>query len=204
MPFNNASDPEMIAKSAVVAKEFTPEKYAYLLSLLPHPDAFSERHSRFEANYPAALTGDPEKIKEFQADRKAVDSDLTLLVGLAKVLAAKDPSVSESLGLGRLAERTAAAPVALSEPHGFRVAYDPKGHLIASVARVPGAKAYEVWVCDGDTSIESNWRLAASSFTCKSIVVTGVNRAKSNVLKIRGVSGTGPGPWSKWVSLEAD
>lgn len=47
MPFNNVSDPELVAKSAVVAEAFTPEKYAYLLSLLPTPEGFTELHTTF-------------------------------------------------------------------------------------------------------------------------------------------------------------
>ena len=201
MPLNNASAPETIARSAMVAEAYTLEKWEYLLTLLPNPAGFVERHRRLEANYPAALKGDPEKVKEFEEDRKAINSDLSLLLGLAKVVAAKDPTIPETLGLRRLTEK-AAAPVTQAVPHGFKVVFDPKGHIIASVARVPGAKGYEVWVCDSDTSIDANWRLAASSFTCKRIVLTGVNPKNFNVLKSRAMSGNGAGPWSKWVSLD--
>ena len=46
MPYNHVSDHEFIAKSSAVAGAFTPEKYAYLLSLLPTPERYAELHWR--------------------------------------------------------------------------------------------------------------------------------------------------------------
>ena len=202
MPYNHVSDPEFIAKSSVVVEAFTQEKYAYLLSLVPTPERYAALHSRLEANYPAALKGDPEKAKEFEADRKAANSDLSLILGLAKVVAVKDATVPESLGLGRVTEKTASVTVALTDPQGFKVVFDPKGQLFASVTKVPGAKGYQIWACDGDPSIEGNWKLVASSTNCKGIAIKGLNRGKFNLLKIRAMRGKDAGSWSNWVSLE--
>ncbi|HBA87127.1 MAG TPA: hypothetical protein DCZ75_03805 [Geobacter sp.] len=202
MPFNNANDPEMIAKSAAVAEAFTPQRYAYLLSLLPTPEGFTELHNRFEAGYPGVLKGDAEKVEAFEADRQAVIADLSLILGLAKVVAVKDPTVPESLGLSRFMEKTAAVQTPLTACRDFKIFFDPKGQLFASVSRLPGAKGYQLWGCDGDPSVEANWRLVTSSTSCKAILITGLNRSKFNVLRIRAMRGREAGPWSNWISLE--
>ena len=204
MSLDDVSHPEFIAKSSAMAGAFTPERYAHLLSLLPTPERFTELNSRLEANYPAVLKGDPEKVKEFEADRKAVNCDFSVIVGLARVVAIKDATVPESLGLGHVTEKTTGATAPLSTPHGFKVIFDPKGRLFASVTKVPGAKGYQVWACDGDPSIEANWKLIASSTSCKGIAIIGLNRAKFNVLKIRAMRGKSASPWSNWVSLDSN
>jgi len=71
MSHDNVNDPELIAKSAAMTEVFTPEIYARLVSLLPTPEGYAELHNRYEAGYPASLKGDPEKVKAFEADRKA-------------------------------------------------------------------------------------------------------------------------------------
>lgn len=200
MPFNDVSDPEMIAKSSALSEVFTPEKYAYLLSLLPTPEGYAELHNRMEANYPAVLKGDPETVKAFEADRKAVNCDSSMILGLAKVVAVKDPTVPESFGLARVTERTH-API-LTNPQGFKLIFDKQGEPKASVTKVPGAKGFQVWACDSDPSIEANWRLVAASSNCRGIEIKGLNRGKFNVLKIRAMRGNVAGPWSNWVSLD--
>lgn len=202
MPFNNVSDPELIAKSAAMVEAFTPEKYAYLLSLLPTPAGFTELHNRLEANYPAALKGDSEKAKAFEADRKALYCDLSLIHVLAKAVAVKDATVPESLGLGHITEKAAHVTPSLTTPHDFKVVFDRAGQPYASVNKVPGAKGYQVWACDDDPSSEANWKLLTSSTGCKGIPITGLNRGKFNLLKIRAMRGTVAGPWSNWVSLD--
>ena len=114
MPFKNASDPEIIAKSAAVAEVFTPEKYAYLLSLIPTSAGFAELSNRLGENYPAVLKGDPDKTKEFEADRKALDRDLAVILGVGRAVTVHDPDVLESLGLGHVSERSGTGPSPLS------------------------------------------------------------------------------------------
>lgn len=201
MPYNEMGHPEVIAISAAVNGAFTPELYTYLLSLLPNPEAFAALTSRMEANYAGFLKGDPEKVKAFEADRKALDCELTQIRVLAKAAAIKDPKVPETLGLGPVTEKTAATGP-LGIPEGFKVVFDPTGHITALMKKVNGAKGYQVWGCDTEPSIEANWKLVASSPNCKGIVITGLNRGKFNVLKARAMRGNGAGPWSNWVSLD--
>ena len=199
MPINDLSDAEIIAESAAVAEAFTPEMYAYLLSLLPTPQAFAELNSRLTANYPAALKGDPEKVKAFEADRNAMNCDLSLIRGLAKVVAVKDATVPESLGLGK---KKAAAIAPLTKPQGFKVVYDRQGQLFASVIKVPGAKGYQIWLCDADPSNQANWKLFTSATRCRRMPITGLNRRNLTMLKIRAMRGHVSGPWSNVISLD--
>lgn len=202
MPFENENDPEVIAKSATVSGAYTQHFYEHLVSLIPTPEGVTGRHNRLAAAYPDALQGDPEKIKAFEEDCKAVKTDLSLLFGLSKVVAVKDPTVQETLGFGRATAKTATVQAPLGHPKDFKVYYDRKGQPFGSVTKVPGAKGYQVWVCDGDPSIEANWRLHAASSSCKGILLLGLNRAKFNLLRIRPIRGREVGPWSNWISLD--
>lgn len=203
MPIHNDSDPERIAKSAAMAQAFTPEIYARILSLLPTPASYSELHHRFQGNYPSAVRGDdPELLKSFDADRKEINTKIALIQGFAKVATFVDPTIPESLGVAPSPERTASTPVPLVRPRDFKVVYDPEGRLIASVTRVVGAKGYQIWACDGDPSVDADWRMVASDSNCKGIVVSRVNRAKYTVLRARAMRGHDAGPWSNLVSLK--
>ncbi|MBJ6726353.1 hypothetical protein [Geomesophilobacter sediminis] len=202
MPFLKVSNPEMITKSALVAEGFTTELYAYLVSLIPTPQSYAEEHSRFEASYSASLKGDPEKMKDCEADRNAVNQSLSILIGIAKAAAIKDPNVPKALGLANLMEKPAAPAASVSlEPSGFRTAFNRKGELIGTVSKVPGAKWYEIWSCDDDPNLETNWKLVASTSNCRGIRITGLNRSKTNWLKIRAMLKNVAGPWSHCLSL---
>jgi len=203
MSFNNASPHEIVAQSPTVSKKFTQERYEHLVSLLPTPERFTAAVNSLEANYPGTLKGDSDKANEFEADRKTVCSFLYLLQGVAKVVSMKDPAVLESLGLGPVPEKGTHASVVLATPHGFKVIFDQKGQPFASVAKVQGAKGYQVWACDGEPSNEANWRMVAFSIVCKGIPIVGLDRTKYNQLRIRAIRGTGPlGPWSNYVNIE--
>jgi hypothetical protein len=201
MPFNNISDQEMIAKSATVLQTFTPEIYALLVSLVPTPESYAERHNRYEASYSAALKGAPEKVKECEEDRNALNQDMTILLGVAKVAAIKDPTVPEKLGVANIVEKTAAPTATLTAPNDFKVVYDPQGQILASVSKVAAAKGYQVWACDADPNVDENWRLVTSATNCRHIVIPGLNRTKNNWLKIRAMRGNIAGPWSNHVNL---
>jgi hypothetical protein len=205
MPFNNVSDPEMVTKSAAVADAFTKEIYAHLLSLLPTPETYTALHNQYEASYAAALKGDPEKVKACEADRSAVNQNMSILYGLAKLAVIKDPTLPEKLGFGEITDKKTAVPaVVLTAVHDFQVFFDRDGHMYVSASKVPGARGYQVWACDGDPNVDGNWKLVTSSPSCRKIAITGLNRANNNWLKIRAMRGTGAGPWSTCVMLTPD
>lgn len=202
MPFNDMSHHEMITKSAAVLEALSPEKWAYLMSLLPTRESYAEYHERLETCFAASLKGDPEKQKDCEASRKAVDQEMSILLGLAKVLAVKDPTILAAFGSAHAS--TTSVPIRLTAPKDFELFYDRKtGHLYASASRVAGAKAYQIWGCDGDPKIDANWRLLTASHRCRGIEVPGVDRSKTTYLKMRAVRGVNEfGPWSKLFQLE--
>jgi hypothetical protein len=201
MAFKNAGDSELLAKSADVLQGFTPEVYNHLISLIPTPDAVQADHNSYATSYAGKLAGDPEKGKDCDAHRDAVNQSLTILLGLAKAVTVKDPKVPEILRLASAPKATATSGV-LSQPTGFKVVYTPQGQLLGGVSKVENAKGYQIWACDDNPNVENNWRLVASSPSCKGILIAGLDRTKNNWLKIRAVKARGVvGPWSNFVNL---
>ncbi|ACH40977.1 MAG: hypothetical protein ACD_55C00166G0002 [uncultured bacterium] len=200
MPTTKLSLPELLSKSAAMNATFNTEMFNRLLSLIPTPAFYSELHERYATNFAGYLRGDPEKIKACEEDRQLIDQNLSLLLGLAKVVTAKDPSLQEAFGLNPSAER-ATVSATLERAKDFRVSFDPKGHPAASVTKIMGARGYEIWACDGDPSLEENWRLVVWSTKCLKIPIIGVDRTKLNWLRIRGKRGETAGPWSNPIPL---
>lgn len=202
MPYNDANDPELIALSAAMLAAFTPEIYAYMISLFPTPDAYAELHAKMEAGYTPFLKGDPEGVKAFEESRGGIKVFLTMLNGLARTAAIKDPTVPQKLGVGHQPTRNPNNHVTLAQAHGFKAFYDPKGNIFATVSKVSGAKGYQVWVCEGDPNNEANWKLAASATNSRRILLAGINRSANNWLRIRAMRGTDAGPWSNFITLK--
>ena len=203
MPFNNDSHSEILAKSAGFAEVFTQEVFEYLKSLFPTPGQYTEYHQQLAARYTASLTGDPENIKAFEIHRQVVSENLAMMNLLAKAAAIKDPTIPEKLRLGRTPERAAHATQPIGDPHGLRVTFSKKGgHPYLSLTKIPSAKIYEIWVCDSEVSVDANWRLLDTSSTCQNIPLKGLNRTKTNYIRVRGKSGSIVGPWSLFISID--
>jgi|GEM_PF-2475061 len=203
MPYSDVPDSELVAQSATVSQVFTPDFHANLMSLMPGPDSFRTNQSTYASTFAGSLTGDAEQARACEIARQAVDRDMTILRGVVKVLGIKDPKVLEALSLGSSSSaRGTAASETLSQPTGFKALFTPAGDLVGSVTRMKGAKWFQVWACDGDPTVEANWRLVASSASCRSIPIPGLDRSKNNYLKIRAMGSKGPGPWSHMINIE--
>lgn len=202
MPYHNLPHQEMIAKSAAVAQALTPELYAYILSLLPTPQSYAEMHERYEASFAGSLKGDSEKVKLCEEFCDALKKDLAVIAGVAKAVSHKDPTVPGKLALGQLVERGAGSATIPGDAKDFEIYFDRKGRQFAKLSKITGAKGYEIWSCDGDPSVESNWRLLVWSTGCQKIALPAMNRSKVNFLKVRGKGSKGVGPWSNVISLD--
>ncbi|WP_185244282.1 hypothetical protein [Citrifermentans bremense] len=201
MPLDNLQHPEMINKATAVARALTPELYAYLVSLLPTPEELTELCRRYRESFAASLNGDPEQANICEEDRVAVSQVLTLLSGFGKAAAVKDPGVLGKLALHHLVSKKSAAATAVGSPGSLRIAFEPSGKPYAALAKVSGAKGYEIWCCGGDPGVESNWSLLAWSTNCKKIYLPGLDR-NANFLRVRGKRGNKVGPWSNIVKIE--
>jgi hypothetical protein len=195
-------DAELIAKSAAVAQVFTPELHAYVLSLLPVPDLFRTNQNNYAASFTGYLTGNTEQQKECAVHRETVGKDMDVLQGVVKAVAIKDPKVLEAFGLAAQPVRAAHSSVVPSEATGFKVTFNSSGQMVGAVTKVKGAKWYQVWACDGDPTAEENWRLVVSSSTCRGITIAGLDRTKTNCLRIRAMGSKEPGPWSHMITIK--
>lgn len=202
MPFNNDSDPELIAKSAALTQAFTPEVRDYLLSFLPTVESVQEGHDRLTAGYTAFLAGgSPE---EWESQRNAVAQALAVIHGFAKAVTVKDPKAPERIGVvGPQHTRTGTALGPLPAPQDFKVQFNKDGKLFASCQNIRSARGFQLWGCDGgDPNDEANWRMVTPSPSCRGIEVLGVNRSNAVWLKIRAVRKKGEmGPWSNLIRL---
>lgn len=201
MPYDDTNDPDLITLSEAVLQAFTPEMYNHMISLLPTPEIYAATHGQFANGYPAYLKGDPDGIKAFEEARNAIKQFLTMLSGLSKTAAIKDPTVPQRLPLTQTHAKSTGSNTALDASRDLKVYFDREGNMYVTFTRIPGAKGYQVWVCDGDPNVESNWRLAASSNNCRKIGIGGLDRSKNNWIKVRAMRGSEIGPWSNLVLI---
>lgn len=202
MALKDSSDPEFIATSASVTQAYTQEMYSHIISLIPTPETMTTNHNSCAESYTGFLAGDPEKAKEFETYRSAANEGLSILLGVAKAVTVRDPKVPETLRLDALTARGTAPDTTLTQPTGFRAFFNPSGDIVSAFDKVKFARAYQVWGCDGDPNIESNWRLIVTSPNCKGVLLPGLDHAKNNWLKVRAIKGKGiAGPWSNIVNL---
>ncbi|WP_224982422.1 hypothetical protein [Geomonas agri] len=199
MPHSNLPHPEMLAKSEEMRQIWTPELYAYLLSLLVTPEKYGELHNRFENSVTGFLKGDPEKVKECEEARGNLDKAMSIVQGLGKAVSPIDPTVQHKFGVPPPKAPSAAAE--LTAAKDLRLFFDKSGQPYCSVSKLAGAKGYDLWFCEGEPSVDSNWKLLTWSSSCQGIYLNGLNRTKTNYLKLRGKRGNEVGPWSNMVIL---
>lgn len=201
MPFANLTNEEAIARSEELIKLLTPEMQALLLSLMPNIEKLVDATARHQASYAGLLKGDPESAKACEVDRLEVCKHLAQYHGVAKACAVVDPKIPERLGFGTSAEKAPSAAMILSEPRDLKMTYNNLGNPVISFSKVLGARGYQIWISDGDPSIEANWRLCESATGCRGIVLVGLDRATFHWVKVRAIRGKQVGPWSAAISL---
>ncbi|TSK07304.1 MAG: hypothetical protein FPO08_11885 [Geobacter sp.] len=202
MPYDDTNDPDLITLSEAVLQAYTPEMYNHMISLMPTPEIYAATHGQFANGYPAYLKGDPDGIKAFEEARNAIKQFLTMLSGLSKTAAIKDPTVPQRLPLPQTHARTTGSNTALDASRDLSAYFDSKGNIYATFSKIPNAKGYQIWLCVGDPNVAGNWRLLASSTNSRKVLLPALNRTQNNWLKIRGMRGTEAGPWSNLVSVE--
>ena len=69
------------------------------------------------------------------------------------------------------------------------------------VARVAGAKLYEVQIAQGDPSLEENWKPATTSATGSHILLEGLIPAQTYWFRVRAMGSGGPGLRTDPISL---
>ena len=69
------------------------------------------------------------------------------------------------------------------------------------VARVAGARLYEVQIAQGVPSVEENWKPATPSATGSHILLEGLTPAQAYWFRVRAMGSGGPGLWTDPISL---
>lgn len=75
------------------------------------------------------------------------------------------------------------------------------GEIEAQADGVPGARAYEIQVVQGDPTIEENRKHVLSRATAISITIKGLHPGQIYWVRIRDIDKDGEGLWSQAVSL---
>jgi hypothetical protein len=90
----------------------------------------------------------------------------------------------------------------LPAPANFRVAHGPQsGALDVHVARLPGARSYEVEIAQGDPMVEENWKHVLTAATGSHIPLAGLTPARTYWIRVRGIGSGGSGIWTEPASV---
>jgi hypothetical protein len=203
--FNGISDAEVIPKTAaiVVALAKDPSLYQAVMSSIPTQEELTECHERHQASYNASM-GDPTKALEHQAERQHLNGKFSVFVSVVKLAAAHDQTLLGKFGLTPPRPRKSSAPAALPMVENVRPRHGEKhGDIFLKCSPVKNAKSYDIEICEGDPSIEGNWRHAAVSVSASKMLVTGLTPGKVYWFRVRGIGANGAGPWSQYASLMA-
>ena len=69
------------------------------------------------------------------------------------------------------------------------------------VARLSGARTYEIQLAQGDPSLEENWTFATTSATASHLLVEGLTPAHTYWFRVRAIGSGGAGRWTDMVTL---
>ncbi len=153
--------------------------------------------------YHASLTRDTLKIKQRDAARQTLTDMLKHLASYLEVIAHLDTDKLFTSGFDLRKDIVRGIyGGTLPAPSDFKIAHGPKsGTLMLHVARLAGAKSYEVQSAQGDPAIEANWQHSTHSATGTHILLEGLSPAQTYWFRIRGIGSGGEGVWTDPVSV---
>lgn len=171
--------------------------------LMPDLEDIQSARDRHISVFRDYLAGDHSKEEELLASRKESTLLVNLVRGAATLVAPKDPTIPKKLGIVHQAPINRRIMQRLGSPEHLRIDYD-KHKMVVRAGAVRGARFYEVWCCDGDPMVDSNWRHLITSCKANRIEITeGLTAGKLYYFRIRAIAASGPGEWSSFVSLIA-
>ena len=197
----NGSDIENISttESLLAAMTADPDLYPKMLLLLPNKEKLEEIRGRYKENRNASVGGDQQKGLMMELSREL--SRFTVLVKLA---AENDPTLPQRLGINLQKGKKVSSKVPLAAPANFIVRHGAEhGTMTAKASPVKGGRSYEIEACEGDPSIESNWKHVATSVLCSKMEIKGLTPGTIYWFRVRAVGAKGLGPASSYVSLMA-
>lgn len=205
--FSGENDADIIPETAalVVALARDPSLYQNMLALFPTREDLEQSHERHKALYNEVLSGDSEKSALLEEERKQLTSRFNMFVGMVKLLATKDPSLLKKLGLAPEKAKKAKSAAPLAAPSNFQLRQHQSEHgvVIGKCSTVRYARGFELGVCVGNPTDESNWRYAAMAVCASKLEVRGLIPGTVYSFRVRAVGANGPGPWSSYITLMA-
>jgi hypothetical protein len=153
--------------------------------------------------YHASLTRDTSKIKHRDAARQTLTGMLKHLANYLEVIAHLDTDKLSTTGfdLRKSSVRGIYGGI-LPAPADFKIAHGPKsGTLLLHVARLAGAKGYDVQMAQGGPGIEGNWQHATHSATGTHILLQGLTPAQTYWFRVCAIGSGGKGVWTGPVSV---
>jgi hypothetical protein len=203
--FDGLSDTEVIPRTGAVLANLAndPNLYNYILSLLPTQAHLQEAHDRHQESFSAALTGASDKVMQRTTDRRLVNRRFSAFAALVQLAALEDPDLPARLSLDSK-ERASSPTPALTAPGNFKVWHgEAHGTMHAKCSSVKTAKSFLMEICEGDPTIEENWKFGAVSSTCTAIFIEGLVPGRVYSFRVRAIRSSGPGPWSSYITLMA-
>jgi hypothetical protein len=203
-PFDGLSDTEILPKTGAILTTLAndPELLQLVMSLLPSMSSLQEAHDRHHESFNASLSGTGGKPEQLAADRRLLNRRFSALLTMIQLAAQEDSTLAARAGIAT-PEKVPVSSPALTAPTNLRIWHAGKhGAVNSKYGRVKGAKSYLVEICEGDPTIEANWKFGAVSTTC-TMLIEGLVPGTVYSFRIRAIRSTGPGPWSSIVTLMA-
>ncbi len=151
-----------------------------------------------------AANGSKQAIAGRKMLRVALSNKLRALGNYLMQKAGGDLLMLEATGFALSRERGVPNKVPLPAPQEFTARYgELPGMLVARSRGVKGAKVYELAICEGDTLVESNWRIYGPATTPLRMPITGLTPGVLYHVRVRAINHAGPGAWSDMASARA-
>ena len=198
--FSRMSDADFQAKCGVILASLAgnphfPEPWPESVGSLAR---LTEAHNALLVAYADAQSRDSAKVAAKNAARAALEHQFTAVAHYLEAIAGDDMAKLAGSGFDlrpptdrHANEGILPAPETLQLRQGAR-----GGSIELTSSAVPGARAYEVELAQGDPTLEANWKHTLTSGVCKHIVVEGLTPGQLYWFRLRAIGKDGPGLWS--------
>ena len=203
--FEDLSEPDFLAKTELINSSMPtnanfPGPWP---SPLSSPTSITALFTAYQTAYNAALTHDAAKIVIRNIARQSLMTYLKKLAPYLEVVANGDLVKLMSTGYDlRQSPTPTGGTDPLLAPIDFRVKRaDLSGVLIGHARKLKGASGYEVQICEGNPTVEGDWRHYASVKSASSFEIVGQAPGRLVSVRMRAIGSTGPGVGTTAISL---
>jgi hypothetical protein len=203
--FDRYSEADFQAKAGSILAALTnnphfPEPWP---TLAPSLAELNAAFTAYRDAYHASQTRDTLKIRQRDTARQLLTDLLKHLATYLELVARNDSDILATTGYDlrhEILRGNSNDP--LPAPGELRVIHGPQsGSLDVRVARLPGARSYEVQITQGDPKQEDLWKHARTSTTSSHILLEDLLPAQTYWVRVRGIAASGNGVWTDPVSV---